>query len=243
MIADALGMIAPPQLVRERAFEEVRDAIISGKIAPGTRLIERELCEALGISRASVREMIRRLEAERLVAVEPRRGPTVLTLSRKDAAEIYEVRAMLEALLIERFTEVATEEDIAGLARIFDEVKGAARHGAVPDIVALMLHFNDHLVSVVQHGVARDLLAQLNARINYLRVKAMAKPGRIATSLEEISAILDAVRRRDGEQAGRLIKASVANARDAALEQLSDAPPARSGRRKKQDRRGVAAIS
>ena len=240
MIADALGMIAPPQLVRERAFEEVRDAIISGAIAPGTRLIERELCEAMGISRASVREMIRRLEAERLVAVEPRRGPTVLALSRKDAAEIYEVRAMLEALLIERFTEVATEEDIAGLARIFEEVRGAARRGAVPDIVALMLHFNDHLVGVVQHEVARDLLSQLNARINYLRVMAMAKPGRIATSIEEISAILDAVRRRDGEQAGRLIKASVGHARDAALEQLLDPVPAGPRRRRRPEPGGAA---
>ena len=180
MIADALGQLAPPQLVRERAFEQVRDAIISGKLAPGTRLIERELCEALGVSRASVREMIRRLEAERLVGVEPRRGPTVMALSRKDATEIYEVRALLEALLIERFAEVASDDEIARLAQIFEGVKAAAARDDVAGIVALMLRFNGHLVAVVRHEVARDLLDQLNARINLLRVKAMAKPGRIA---------------------------------------------------------------
>jgi DNA-binding GntR family transcriptional regulator len=231
MIADALRSVPPPRLVREQAFEQVRNAIISGQIVPGTRLIERELCEALGISRASVREMIRRLEAERLIAVEPRKGPTVMALTRKDAAEIYEIRAMLEALLIERFTEIASDEDIAGLSRIFEDVKAAAAKGAVSDIVALMLRFNDHLVSVVRHEVARDLLSQLNARINFLRVKAMAKPGRISTSIGEISAIMDAVRQRNGARAARLIKASVLQARDAALEQLSGPAPGRRSRR------------
>jgi DNA-binding GntR family transcriptional regulator len=231
MIAGALGTLAPPQLVRERAFEEVRDAIIAGRIAPGARLIERELCAALGISRASVREMIRRLEAERLVSVEPRKGPTVMALTRKDAAEIYEIRALLEALLIERFTQVAGEDEIARLADIFAEVRAAAARDAVPEIVALMLRFNDHLLEVVRHEVARDLLRQLNARINFLRIRAMAKPGRIAASLDEIGAILDAVRRRDAARAGALMKASVEHARDAALEQLAaqepDRPPGR----------------
>ncbi|WP_171070229.1 GntR family transcriptional regulator [Methylobacterium terricola] len=221
MISGALGTLAPPQLVRERAFEEVRDAIIAGRIAPGARLIERELCAALGVSRASVREVIRRLEAERLVSVEPRKGPTVMALTRKDATEIYEVRALLEALLIERFTDVASGDEIAHLEGIFTEVRAAAASNAVSEIVALMLRVNDHLLDVVRHDVARDLLRQLNARINFLRVRAMAKPGRIAASLEEIGAILDAVRGRDGARAGELMKASVEHARDAALEQLA----------------------
>ncbi|PIK74229.1 hypothetical protein CS379_03725 [Methylobacterium frigidaeris] len=168
-----------------------------------------------------MREMIRRLEAERLVSVEPRKGPTVMALTRKDAAEIYEVRALLEALLIERFTAVASGDEIAHLERIFAQVRAAAATDAVSEIVALMLRFNDHLVDVVRHDVARDLLRQLNARINFLRIRAMAKPGRIAASLEEIGAILDAVRGRDGARAGALMKASVEHARDAALEQLA----------------------
>ncbi|MET7242868.1 GntR family transcriptional regulator [Methylobacterium sp. EM32] len=237
MIAGALGMLAPPQLVRERAFEEVRDAIIAGRIAPGARLIERELCAALGISRASVREMIRRLEAERLVSVEPRKGPTVMALTAKDAAEIYEIRALLEALLIERFTAVASEDEIAHLEGLFAQVRTAAATDAVSEIVGLMLRFNDHLLVVVGHEVARDLLRQLNARINFLRIRAMAKPGRIAASLEEIGAILDAVRRRDGARAGALMRASVEHARDAALEQLASQEPDRPAGR----RRGAAA--
>ena len=89
MTADALRITEPPTLVREQAFERLRDAIIGGHFAPGQRLIERELCEAIGISRTSIREVLRRLEAERLVVVEPRRGPTVARVTRKQAEEIY----------------------------------------------------------------------------------------------------------------------------------------------------------
>ena len=225
MLGDTLGLLAPPVLVRERAFEHVRDAIISGRLAPGTRLIERELCEAMGISRASIREMIRRLEAERLVDVSPRRGPTVVILTPKAAGEIYEIRAMLEGLLIRRFTEVATDAEVATLGAIFDEVKRAAAEEAVPEIVTLMLRFNDYLVAVARHEIARDLLNQLNARINWLRVRAMAKPGRLGASIVEISAVLDAVKRRDAEEAARNIMVSVSNARDAAIEQLVGGEP------------------
>ena len=69
--ADVLRITEPPTLVREQALERLRAAIITGHFAPGARLVERELCEAMGISRTSIREVLRRLEAEKLVRVEP----------------------------------------------------------------------------------------------------------------------------------------------------------------------------
>ena len=221
MRLDRLKMLDPPLLVRDRALEEVRNAILSGELAPGTRLIEREMCAAMGISRASVREMVRLLQAERLIDVEPRRGPTVATLSAKQAAELYEIRAMLEGLLVRRFTERATEADIAALRGIFTEVQHAADQQDARLIVTLMLRFNDQLMAVAQHDIAREILGGLNARINWLRLRAMARPGRTATSLGEIHAVLDAIAVRDPERAARLMMRSVENAREAALEQLA----------------------
>jgi DNA-binding GntR family transcriptional regulator len=220
MRADQLKTLEPPLLVRERAVEQVRSAIISGELAPGTRLIERELCAALGISRASVREMVRLLQAERLIEVEPRRGPTVAILSRKQAAEIYEVRGMMESLLVQRFTEHATGDDIAVLLEIFAQVKAAAADSAPQRIVALMQRFNAHLMAVAQHAIAREILDGLNARISWLRLRAMSKPGRTETSLGEMGAVLEAVARREPERAAKLMGESVANACRAALEQL-----------------------
>jgi DNA-binding GntR family transcriptional regulator len=228
MISHALEVLGPPVLIRDRAFDEVRDAIISGRIAPGTRLIERELCDALKISRASVREVLRRLEAERLISVEPRRGPTVMVLSIEEAGEIYEIRAMLESLVIRRFTELASADEIATLEAIFATVRAAAEDNAVERIVTLMRDFNAHAVAVARQSVTGDLLLQLDARISWLRVKAMAVPGRLASSLEEISAVLGHVRGRNPDLAAQAIHASVMKAREAALRQLAagDTPTA-----------------
>ncbi len=220
MIAETLGVIEPPLLIREQAFERVRDAIITGQLKPGTRLIERELCEAMGISRASIREVLRRLEAERLIDVGPRRGPTVAMLSRKQAYEIYELRAMIEARLIRRFTQVATGEQVEALKQIFAEVERAAETDDVTQLVAIMLRFNKHVVGVVDHEIFDDILDHVNARISWLRVTSMSKPGRIKASVGEIRAIVEAVERRDAEAAAAAATAYVTNARDAALEQL-----------------------
>jgi DNA-binding GntR family transcriptional regulator len=221
MISHALEVLGPPVLIRQRAFDEIRDAIISGRIAPGTRLIERELCDALKISRASVREVLRRLEAERLISVEPRRGPTVMVLSVDEAGEIYEIRAMLESLVIRRFTELASAEEIAALDAIFAKVRAAAAENAIELIVTLMRDFNAHAIAVARHSVAGTLLLQLDARISWLRVKAMAMPGRLESSLEEISTVLGHVRCRSPDLAGKAIYDSVMKAREAALRQLA----------------------
>jgi DNA-binding GntR family transcriptional regulator len=225
MVSHALEVLGPPVLIRERAFDEIRDAIISGRIAPGTRLIERELCEALKISRASVREVLRRLEAERLISVGPRRGPTVMVLSVEEAGEIYQIRAVLESLVIRRFTELASAEEIAALEAIFAKVRAAAAENAVERIVSLMREFNAHAVAVARQSVTGDLLMQLDARISWLRVKAMAMPGRLDASLGEIDTVLSHVREHHPDLAAKAIHDSSMNAREAALRQLKGEEP------------------
>jgi GntR family transcriptional regulator, trigonelline degradation regulator len=224
MIANILQITEPPTLLRERAFERLRDAIITGHFIPGDRLVERELCEAMGISRTSIREVLRRLEAERLIEVEPRRGPTVARVSRKQAAEIYEIRGQLEATLVRRFTERATDEDVAKLRLIFKEVVAAAKAEDVIALVAIMARFNAHMVTVVGHELIGEILEQLTARISFLRVKSMSQPGRVQTSLGEIGNIIKAVERRDAKAAARHAVTYVNNACAAALERL-DAEP------------------
>jgi GntR family transcriptional regulator, trigonelline degradation regulator len=224
MIANILQITEPPTLLRERAFERLRDAIITGHFVPGDRLVERELCEAMGISRTSIREVLRRLEAERLIEVEPRRGPTVARVSRKQAAEIYEIRGQLEATLVRRFTERATDEDVAKLRLIFKEVVAAAKAEDVIALVGIMARFNAHMVAVVGHELIGEILQQLTARISFLRVKSMSQPGRVQTSLGEIGNIIKAIERRDAKAAAHHAVTYVNNACAAALERL-DAEP------------------
>ncbi|MFN7051266.1 MAG: GntR family transcriptional regulator, partial [Gemmobacter sp.] len=86
-----------PQTLREIAVDRLRSAIIAGRFASGTRLVERTLCDQLGVSRSVVREAIRYLEAEGLVEIAPRSGPVVARLDWAQARQIYDIRLLLEA--------------------------------------------------------------------------------------------------------------------------------------------------
>jgi len=221
-VTDALGAVGPPTLVRDKASERLRDAIITGQLRPGTRLIERELCEALGVSRASVREVIRQLESERLIDVGPRRGPTVTVLNRKQAHQIYELRGMLEERLIEAFAREADDAARAGLRQIFEELKAPAARKDRIAMVAIMVRFNKHVVGTLDHEIFDDILDHVNARISWLRMTSMSSPGRIECSIGEIEAIVAAVEARDPQAAVQATRVYVTNARDAALEQLAE---------------------
>jgi len=219
-MTNVLRLAEHPPLRRDQAFERLRDAIITGHFAPGARLIERELCEAMGVSRTSIREVLRRLEAEQLIEVEPRRGPIVARLTRKQVAEIYEVRALLEAAAVRRFALDASNEDIAELRRIYDELSVARGMEDVAGIVRATRHFSEHMMKVVDNELISDIHQKLIARISVSRVFAISVPGRLKQSARELAAVMDAIERHDAEGAAQNLTIYVRNAGEAALKHL-----------------------
>src|ERR1700727_2451294 len=81
---------------RSMVAQKLREAIMSGTFKPGQRLVERELCEMTGVSRPSIREALRLLEADGMVNTVPHRGPVVSTISLEEARQLYDARAVLE---------------------------------------------------------------------------------------------------------------------------------------------------
>jgi GntR family transcriptional regulator, trigonelline degradation regulator len=223
MTTNVLKLSEHPPLRRDQAFDRLRDAIITGHFAPGARLIERELCEAMGVSRTSIREVLRRLEAEQLIEVEPRRGPIVARLSRKQVAEIYEVRAMLEAAIVRRFTVEASAENIAALKHIYQTLSQVRDQGDVAAIVNTTWQFIAYMMGVVDHELIGDMLQKLNARISVARVLAISVPGRLQESARELAVVMEAIERRDGEGAAQSLMTYVRNAGEAALKHLDAA--------------------
>jgi len=201
MTTNVLRLTEHPPLRRDQAFDRLRDAIITGHFAPGARLIERELCEAMGVSRTSIREVLRRLEAEQLIEVEPRRGPVVARLTRKQVAEIYEVRALLETAVVRRFALEASNEAISELRRIYEELSVARRREDVSAIVNTTRQFSEHMMRVVNHELINDIHQKLIARISVSRVLAISLPGRLEQSARELAIVMDAIERRDAELA------------------------------------------
>ena len=118
-----------------QAVENLRQAIIKGHLAPGARLIERELCEMLGVSRTLVREALRQLEAEGWIENVPYRGPIVATTSADEARQLYEIRAALEGFAAKRCAERATADDLDDLSALVDDLASAEATSDLPHML------------------------------------------------------------------------------------------------------------
>jgi|ERR1700736_1195322 DNA-binding GntR family transcriptional regulator len=217
MAGSVLRITDAPALLRDQALERLRDAIISGHFAPGTRLIERELCEQMGVSRTSIREVLRGLEAEHLITVEPRRGPIVARPTRKQIAEIYDVRALLESAVVRIFTQKASDEEIAHLRTLYDKLDSERHGGDVGAIAKATVGFSEYMLKIANHELIGDIHKKLVARVGVLRTIAISQPGRLVQAARELAAVMNAIERRDAEKATQCFSIYVRNAGEAAL--------------------------
>lgn len=209
------------KLLREQVSDKLRQAIVQGWYKPGVRLIERELCENVGASRTSVREALRQLETEGLVAVEPRRGPVVASITLAQAKEIYELRVVFEVFAIRRFIERSLPEDLAQLRQCYRQFADAVRKNELTALVESMSAFYSTLFRGAGNGMLETISAQLLARISYLRATSMSIKGRPKVSLREIAAILHAIENGDVAAGERAVADHIEQASKAAFAQLS----------------------
>jgi DNA-binding GntR family transcriptional regulator len=209
--------------VRRQVVELLRQAIIQGDLPPGTRLIERELCEQTGVSRTAIREALRQLEAESLVTNTPR-GPAVATLSKEEAAQLYEARASLESLVTGLFCLRATPEEIVEL-RLAQRTFGkfTKKPADLRGLLAAKQSFYDILILGARNEVAASLLRSLHARIMTLRALSMDQPGRPLESDRELAEIVTAIEERDVDRARKATAAHVKHASMVVLGHESDA--------------------
>lgn len=194
-----VASVAAP--VRRQVAKVLREAITSGRFGPGQRLVEKELCELLGVSRPSVREALRELESEGLIEIIPNRGPLVKRLTPEDAASVYQVRAALEAMAARLFVECASDEQVADLEGSVETLAAAYATQDVAQILAAKQVFYDVLITGTGNNVLRSLLRSLNDRITMLRRVTLSSPTRAAESIREIRDIMAAIRRRDADAA------------------------------------------
>lgn len=206
--------------VRDQAVEKLRSAIIGGHLRPGERLIEKELCDVMGVSRTSIREALRLLEGEKLIHARPHKGPCVAVPSLDQAKQIYEVRAGLERLAGSRAAKHATEDEIARLNDAVEAFAHAVRRRELTKLVALANQFYEILFGAARNQIALEILRSLNARISFLRATSMSAPGRAPQSLVEMRTIAKAIERRDPEAAGAACAKHVELAAAAGLAQL-----------------------
>ena len=187
--------------VREQVEAKLRQAIVMGHFSPGERLIERELCTLLGVSRTSIREALRQLEINGLVTHIPHKGIIVATMTSKEAREIYQVRAVVEGLAGRLCAEQHTPALVEALQAAMDHIEAVAPANDVGALIAAKERLYQVLLTYCGNQTAQDVLQGLHDRIASLRALTLAQPGRIEASVAEMRQILAAIRAGDGQAA------------------------------------------
>ena len=232
-------VVAP---LREQVVELLRNEIVELRLQPGQRLIERELMERVGVSRTTIREVLRQLAAEGLVTTIPQKGTMVARVSAKEAAELYEVRALLEGAAARECALNASDAQIRALRSRFTEIERSEPSHNAAETLRAKNRFYNVLFDGAGNMTIRTILTGLQARIATLRTMTLTVPGRTSTSIEEIRVLMNAIERRDAEAAGQAASYHVRQAAQTLLAQLEGSPDgdqpvlpaepaARSGRR------------
>lgn len=200
---DALRIDRTAKTLRELAVERLRDAILDGQLLPGERLVERVLCERLGVSRTVVREALRHLETEGLVEVVPQQGPAVARIDAGQAAQIYEIRAMLEALGARAAAERATKSDVKALRAANADIQAAFAGGHGREVLKATSDWYELMFRIADKPMAWQVVQGLNARISQLRAVTVSQPGRAADAGAEMDRIIAAIAAGDGDAAAK----------------------------------------
>lgn len=197
--------------LRERTLKSLRDAILSNHLKPGQQLVERDLCEQAGVSRSSIREALRYLESEGLAESRGTKGMFVAVLNRKQALEIYEVRAALESEAAKHFAERATETDIKAIRHAYESAKRLLSSDA-ERLSREIDRFFEILFTGARNATALALLRMVRARINLLRhaTTRAAPRERLVASMAQMKLIVEALERRDAAAAADACRGYVA---------------------------------
>src|ERR1700734_1726310 len=143
-----LASLQQPSIsLRSRIIHSLRRAIETGVLEPGARLVEKELCEQLQVSRTSLREALGELQAEGILTYSPTRRLSVSVISQTDAENAYRIRAVMEALVVEQFIEKADEDELAALVEESIQLKNAYRSGDVEQMLLAKRAFYDSICS------------------------------------------------------------------------------------------------
>lgn len=202
-LRSALSVQRTAPTLRILALEKLRTAIIDGAFAPNTRLIERQLCDLLGVSRTIVREILRQLEAEGWVVNPPYKGPTVAALSLDQARQMYEMREALEGLAARLCARRATAEQIEELEAIVDEMALAQSKQDLHWQLDTIRRFYDVILKAAGNEILAEFLSSQYHRLTRLRSMSLFQPKRAAVSVIEKRRMVAAIKQRD-EKAAQL---------------------------------------
>lgn len=194
-----------PPTLRDMVQDRMRAAILSGRFASGERLVERTLCDQLGVSRTVVREVIRYLEAEGLVEILPGKGPAVATLDWDRARQIYDIRLQLEQSAARACAARADDTVKADLRAALAAISAAFAGGDPTALLTATSGFYQVIFRAAGQDIAWDIVQRLNGRISRLRALTLATKERNVSGQARMARICDAICAGDPDAAAQAV--------------------------------------
>ncbi len=171
------------------AYNAIKDQIVSLEIPPGTLMSENSLGASLGLSRTPIREALRRLEREYLVAILPRRGIVVTEIDLKSQLQLIEFRRGVEIRLIRRGTDRATQDQRAKFAQYADQMEACAEAGDLTQYIALDSAFDREIDLAASNRFLTDAMQPVHALVRRFWHLQLGKPGLIVALKQHIAVV------------------------------------------------------
>lgn len=211
----------PYPQIRDKVYEQLRQAMLKGLLKPGERLVERKLAGQLGVSRTPVREAIRMLQLEGLVAHLPRVGSVVAQVTDTEVLEIYRIRAVLEGLAARMAAEKINLVQLQQLTDLVEKIEELAKGGDLVQLERVHQEFNDFIYKVADSTRLYGMITTLVDHITrYVRV-GYCHPGRIEEATREHRQLVEAIKMRDGSLAERIAREHIDNSRRAYFSEIA----------------------
>jgi len=208
----------PRQVLHQTVAVRLRQRIVEGQIAPGAKLNERELSEALQVSRTPLREAIKMLAAEGLVELLPNRGAVAAQLSEQDVVDTFEVIAGLEGQAGELAALRIDEAQLAELRALHYEMLAAYTRRDLSTYYRLNAQIHERINAAARNPVLAQTYRNVNARLQALRFRSNLDERKWQHAVAEHEQMLGLLARRDAPGLRALLVRHLEHKRDAVLE-------------------------
>lgn len=206
--------------LRDVVFKTLRQAILTGEMKPGERLMEIHLAQKLGVSRTPIREAIRQLELEGLVTMVPRRGAQVAKITQKSMSDVLEVRLALDELAVELACERITEDELVDLKAALDTFEAAVSTKDSREIATADVAFHDIIFESTRNPRLTQMANNLAEQMYRYRFEYIKDPAMHPSLVEEHRLIYDAIAKRDIDNARNYIHLHIENQEKAIIKQI-----------------------
>jgi len=213
------------QVLHEAVAARLRDLIIEGQLAPGTRLNERLLCAELHISRTPLREAFKVLATEGLIALLPNRGAQVVKMGRDEVVHTFDVMGALEGLSGQLACRHITAAELAQLKDLHRQMAACHRRRDLPGYYRLNRAIHERINEAARNPVLTQVYRTVNARLHALRFRSNFDRAKWDAALAEHEQMLVALEKRDGERLRRILVEHLAKKCVAALHAVMGAAP------------------